>query len=109
MKRILLAITLLSASIAHAECAKSKEPCPGQAYTPPSKADIQQQMNEMGPVFGNMASSMLQARLSALADPKTTEQLARFSRNYFNALVTQGFTEEQALKIVTAVGVPTSQ
>jgi hypothetical protein len=66
-------------------------------------------MNDMGPVFGNMAQSMLQARLAAMADPKTAEQLAKFSRNYFNALVAQGFSEDQALKIVTSVGLPSAQ
>lgn len=104
-------LLILSAAImsvpAFADCGKTKEPC--KPFTPPSQADITKQMNDMGPVFGNMALSMLQARLAALADPKTTEQLAKFSRNYFNALVAQGFSEDQALKIVTSVGVPSSQ
>jgi hypothetical protein len=105
--KLLFLSTALISTTAFADCGKSKEPC--NKFTPPSQEEITKQMNDMGPVFGNMAQSMLQARLAALADPKTTEQLAKFSRNYFKALVAQGFSEEQALKIVTSVGMPSSQ
>lgn len=115
MKRVaLMAATAglcgLSAST-WADCGSgSKTPCqPAAPSAPPSRADMQQQMNDMVPMFGNMASSMLQGRLAALSDPNTATQLAKFHRNLYNALMAQGFDAEQALRIVMAVGLPSAQ
>ncbi|WP_143820981.1 hypothetical protein [Motiliproteus sp. MSK22-1] len=70
---------------------------------------MEEQMNKMAPMFGNMVQSMMSGRFEALADPAVTKQLARFSKSYFDALVSEGFSEDQALKIVVSVGIPTAQ
>jgi len=41
-----------------------------------------------------------------IADPETAERCATFTRNYYEALVAKGFTEEAALQIVIAAGLP---
>lgn len=71
--------------------------------------DFQKQMKAMTPMFGNMARGMMQGRFAALAAPETTQQLARFARSYYEALVAEGFTKDEALQIVIAVGIPSAQ
>jgi hypothetical protein len=68
-----------------------------------------EQMATMGPVFGQMAEQMLQGTFAALARPETTEQLAAFSKRYYDALIEQGFEPDQALRIVVGFGIPTLQ
>lgn len=41
-----------------------------------------------------------------LAKPETAESCAAFVKNYYDALLEQGFNKEDALKIVTATGIP---
>lgn len=60
----------------------------------------------MGPMMGRMAEAMLDRTLTVLSRPETAERLATFTRNYFEALVRHGFTEEQALRLTAAVGFP---
>ena len=77
------------------------------AQTPvPSQEQMQQQMQSMTPMFGQMMAAMLKGSLAVLADPETAEQMATFTKNYYDALKKRGFTEEQALRIVISVGVP---
>ncbi|MEM7254422.1 MAG: hypothetical protein AAF493_23640 [Pseudomonadota bacterium] len=57
------------------------------------------------PVFSGMRAE-LEAHYEALADPQIADKLARFTRNYFEALKRHGFSEAQALDIVKAVGFP---
>ncbi len=46
------------------------------------------------------------ARLNILARPETGKQLAYYSRNYFDALRANGFDRENAVRIMTLVGIP---
>ena len=41
-----------------------------------------------------------------MAEPQIAQNFATFTRNYYQALVDRGFSEEEALKIVTASGLP---
>ena len=63
-------------------------------------------MSMMGPMMGQMAEVSMAATLKALTKPEAAEQLATFSRNYYNALIKKGFTKDQALSIVMSVRVP---
>ncbi len=90
-------------------CDQSKQPCDAQAGSGQQEMDIQEKMQEMTPMFGNMIESMMSGRFKALANPQVTEQLAKFSKSYFDSLVKAGFTEDQAIKIVIAVGIPSAQ
>ncbi|SRR5712692_632392 len=42
----------------------------------------------------------VEARLAILTRPDVAEQLAKFTRNYFEALISKGFTRQEALQIV---------
>lgn len=57
-------------------------------------------------MFGQVTKIMMEAQLNVLADPETANKLASFTRNYYNALIKQGFAKENALKIAMAVGFP---
>ncbi len=64
-------------------------------------------MNQfMGPMMGRMAEAMMDGILTVLSQPESAERLASFTRNYFEALMRRGFSEEQALRLTAAVGFP---
>lgn len=60
----------------------------------------------MGPMMGAMMENMVEGLLTVLAKPGSAERLATFTRNYYDALRRKGFTEDQALRLVAAVGFP---
>ena len=77
----------------------------------PARGDsMAQQMQQasmmMVPTMQQMAVVMLEGTLTALAKPENAERLADFTKHYYDALVRRGFTKDQALQIVMAVGVP---
>ena len=63
-------------------------------------------MEMMGPTFGLMMTGMMEAMMTVLEQPETAERLATFARNYYDALIRRGFSEEQALRLVVAIGFP---
>jgi hypothetical protein len=71
-----------------------------------SREAVDSAMTMMGPMMSRMAESTMAATLRALSRPEAAEQLATFSRNYYDALIRKGFTKEQALGIVMSVRVP---
>lgn len=70
------------------------------------QAQMQQASQMMIPMMQQMAVVMLEGTLTTLAKPENAERLATFVKNYYDALLKRGFTKEQALQIVTAVGIP---
>jgi hypothetical protein len=60
--------------------------------------------NQMGPMYESMMEAMVEGTLKAFEKPETIERLARFSRRYYDALIKQGFTKEEALQIVAGSG-----
>lgn len=82
-------------------------PAAARAQQPDSTQEMMgAYMDMMGPMMGKMMASTLNSVLDVLDKPETTQKLATFTRNYFDALVAKGFTKDDALRIVTAVGVP---
>lgn len=73
---------------------------------PPTAEEMQKNMQAMAPMMGQMMTIMLENMARKLAEPQIAEYYATFMHNYYRALVKQGFTEEQALKIVSAAGLP---
>lgn len=67
---------------------------------------MEEQLGFMMPMMGNMVQALTQSSMAALAEPKTAEHLAKFIRNYHQALVAEGFTREEAMRIVISVGFP---
>ena len=62
----------------------------------------------MVPVMGQMMSVMMESMAKTLAQKQVAENLATFSRNYYLALINRGFSEDEAMRIVTAAGIPTT-
>src|ERR1041385_5154229 len=77
---------------------------PAIAQQPTTEAAQMQQM--MVPMMSQMAVVMLESTLTTLAKPENAERLADFTKNYYDALVKRGFTKEQALQLVAAMGIP---
>jgi hypothetical protein len=77
---------------------------PAQGQQPNPDAAQMQQM--MVPMMSQMASVMLESTLTTLAKPENAERLADFTKNYYDALIKRGFTKEQALQLVAAIGMP---
>ena len=79
--------------------------------TPDEQAKPQ---NVLGGLFGDamqahlteIATKMIDGYLDYLAKPQTVKKLATFQKNYFDALVDQGFTKEQAFELVLRFGNP---
>jgi len=72
-----------------------------------SSAQVQQMMgmfNQMGPMYENMMKAMIEGTLKALGDPENVERMAVFMRRYYQALIKQGFTKDEALQIVAGAG-----
>jgi hypothetical protein len=59
-------------------------------------------MASFAPMMGNMYSSILNAQLKIYSNPETTTQLARITKNYYDALIKVGFSEDAALRIITS-------
>jgi len=99
MKKICLCVLiLLFASVCLAQ---------EQKMTPEQQqAMIQQQMNAMTPMFGQMMRVMMTATFDVLSQPESAEKLASFTRNYYDALIKKGFSKDEALKIAMPVGMP---
>jgi hypothetical protein len=59
-------------------------------------------MGSMGPMLTNMATAMMDAQLKYYKQPGKIAEIAKLSKQYFDALVNEGFTPDQALKIITS-------
>ena len=60
---------------------------------------------QMGPMYESMSQAMIEGTLKALEKPETIDRLARFARRYYDALIKQGFSKEEALEIVAGAGI----
>ena len=66
--------------------------------TPTGRGD----MGNFGPMISGMYTSMLNAQLRTYSNPAITDQLAKIMKNYYDALIKVGFSEDAALKIITS-------
>jgi hypothetical protein len=69
---------------------------------------MEQATTTMIPVFGRMAEVMVEGTLRTLSKPESTDRVAAFMRQCYDALVKQGFAKGEALQIVIAAGLPTA-
>ncbi len=72
------------------------------AQPPATPQDVHQAMQQVGPAMTEMITTTLDGLLAYMTRPETTDQMAVFVRNYYDALIKKGFTEEQALQIATS-------
>ena len=70
-----------------------------------SHANRDLRVRQAMPIFGGMRAEMT-AQFEVLAEPKTAERLATFTRNYYQALKAEGFSDAQALALVKSMGFP---
>lgn len=54
------------------------------------------------PTFGTALIKLADISLEYLAQAETTTKMARYKRNFYDALIKEGFTKEEALKILLA-------
>ena len=101
----LFAVALMAPSHSHAQRPTRADTTRAQPVRP-EEAEMRLQMRGMMPVMTDIMRQATQSTMAALAEPETAQNLARFARNYYTALVAQGFTEEQAMRIVSNVGLP---
>lgn len=103
---IAIAVALAPVSADAQQPPPGQQPPPSQQQQTPEQAQMEMQMMMMGPMMNQMMQSMLKGMMTALAQRETTDQLATFTKNYFDALVARGFSREEALRIVASVGIP---
>ncbi len=108
---IITAVSLAGASAVLAEDQvppeQQQERQAGGANHQPSAEEVRQMMQGvMGPMMGEMMSSMIKSLSKTLAEPQIAQNYAAFTRNYYQALIDKGFTADEALKIVSSVGLP---
>ncbi len=99
-----MALSLLLA-VAFASPASAQ---PSQMTPEQTEQMMQRQMEMMGPMFGQMMRVMMQAQFEVLSQPETAEKLAAYTRNYYEALIEQGFSKQEALEIAMNVGIPSA-
>jgi hypothetical protein len=105
---VTLAISGLLICTPVAGLAQQPSPSPNLRDTA-SIAPLQQMMsmfNQMGPMYENMMKAMIEGTLKALGEPENVERMAVFMRRYYQALIKQGFTKDEALHIVAGAGLP---
>ena len=72
----------------------------------PPQLSQEQMQQMMVPMIRQMIETMMDAMFTSLAKKESAEKLATFNKNYYDALLAQGFTKEQALQIVVSIGIP---
>ena len=73
---------------------------------PRPRPSMEETMQQMGPAMSSMMEGMMSGTLRFLSRPETADTFATFAKNFYDALIKKGFTEDQAIKIVAAVGIP---
>jgi len=58
-------------------------------------------MGSVGPMLTTMTTAMMDAQVKYYKQPGIITEIAKLNKQYFDALVNQGFTQDQALKIIT--------
>ena len=71
-----------------------------------SMGGMQGGMDNMMPMMAHMMAATINTSLDVMSRPETARKMATFSKNYLDALRAQGFSREEALRIVTATQIP---
>jgi archaellum component FlaG (FlaF/FlaG flagellin family) len=99
IKKVILIIAIIL--IAGSVIAGEKKMTPKK-----EQAEMQQAMQMMGPMMGSMMESMFDTAFKVMAKPENADRLATFTKNYYDALISKGFSKEEALRIVVNMGMP---
>ena len=60
-------------------------------------------MNQMGPMCQTMMQAMMEGTLKMLEQQQVIDRMAAITRRYYEALMKQGFTKEEALHIAAGM------
>lgn len=74
-----------------------------------NKDSANQEGNRFSQLFESMQpvlTKTVETYLNFLALPQTGEKIATFQKNYYDALIKKGFSEEQAFQLVRDLGNP---
>lgn len=111
MKQSILFLFMLSVSFLPSGFASAQETQPSSSSAN-ANSQIEEQsaderaMREMFARVAQYVAMAMDSHLDYLSKPSTTAKLAKFQKNYFDALVQQGFTEEQAIRIISSSANP---
>jgi hypothetical protein len=61
-------------------------------------------MADMTPMFNTLAKTMMNAQIDFYKQPGKLEEVAKLNKQYYDALISSGFTADQAIKIITSEG-----
>jgi hypothetical protein len=64
--------------------------------------ELTNMMGAMGPMYASLIRSMLDAQLTFYKQPGKLTEVAKVHKQYFDALIKEGFTYDQAIKILTS-------
>ena len=67
--------------------------------------EFSQVMNAVIPMAGNMARTMMDAQLGYYKQPGKIAELAKLNKEYYDALRKEGFSSDDAIKIITSAGI----
>jgi hypothetical protein len=77
-----------------------------------SPEEMRQQMEvafgAMVPMMGKMMEAMIEAQLTVISKPDSAEKMAQYVKNFYEALIKNGFSKEEAFKIVTSISIPSA-
>ena len=69
---------------------------------------MEMSMGGMIPVMAKMTDAMLEVTLQKGEDPATARRIAKFKKNLYDALVSEGFSKEQAFSIMQSTPLPSA-
>ena len=81
----------------------------GHAQEEGNNGPIDQPGNRFSQLFESMQpvlTKTMETYLNFLAQPQTGEKIAAFQKNYYDALIKKGFSEDQAFQLLRDVGNP---
>lgn len=106
LKSIAVSLSLAAFAMAsHAQQAPASQQPPNPEQM---KQLMQATFGAMVSVMGPMTEAIIEAQLNEASKPETATRLAAFKRNLFQALLKQGFNEQQALQITIATAAPSA-
>ena len=107
--RLFVLVVITTTFLAYPVVSSAQMPATGasaQAGQQPTAADMEAMMAGMSSGMMQMMQSMLDMLLNYFAKRETAVKLASFTRNYYDELIKQGFSKEDALRIVAYAGIP---
>lgn len=117
--RKILCFTFMSLMFMPASGVRAQEDAPGRAA--PSRSpegprralparisgeDLDEFRRAIAPMTRLLMETVTEAWLDMLEKPETAQRIAAYTRNYYEALIQEGFAREEALQIVSSSNIP---